>query len=277
MLKPTKTNHELKECYKVRRTSDYSLFKMLEGNRDINHAEKVGKSIDTIGLLPIPIIVNEMMEIFDGQGRFEACVKRNLPIYYMIIANLRMNDVRNLNSCSTIWKSDDYVKSFAIGEDRKESYIYLQALRNRYPQFSYKILCMATVNAYGEHQIRRDIKNGDFECDESGYNQALNILDWLSQFTEYIDKIPGKSDYMNCALAYAYGNESVDNDYLLEKFKKRYASVPEIASVRGSIESIEKLYNYRIDKVHEEIYIISEFEREVRKQQGKNKRRRKCN
>jgi ParB-like chromosome segregation protein Spo0J len=69
------------------KTTDYKLFKINKLNRIVQtgHIEKLKKSIEKVGYLKYnPIIVNEDMEIIDGQHRYFACVKLNLPIYYEV-------------------------------------------------------------------------------------------------------------------------------------------------------------------------------------------------
>ena len=63
-------------------TTDYDIFKRLEGNRaDIERrAKKVIKSIKAVGQIKAPIIVNERFEIIDGQARAEAFRRLGLPI-----------------------------------------------------------------------------------------------------------------------------------------------------------------------------------------------------
>ena len=55
-------------------TRDYDQFKKLNGNRNINESQVDGivHSILEVGYQPVPILVNEFMEIIDGQHRLEA-------------------------------------------------------------------------------------------------------------------------------------------------------------------------------------------------------------
>ena len=59
----------------VHTTTDYFLFKPINGNRNINrlHLSRLKKSIEENYLFTV-IIVNENYEIIDGQHRFE-CIK----------------------------------------------------------------------------------------------------------------------------------------------------------------------------------------------------------
>lgn len=58
---------------RIYKTDDHTLFKKLEGNRDVRSVEKIIKSIDNVGYVLSPILVNEKYEVIDGQNRLEAC------------------------------------------------------------------------------------------------------------------------------------------------------------------------------------------------------------
>lgn len=70
----------------VNQSTDYSKFKFLELNRKVNQ-----KHVDNLIRLNeersryhlFPIVVDEQMNIIDGQHRYTACKKSNKPIYYL--------------------------------------------------------------------------------------------------------------------------------------------------------------------------------------------------
>ncbi|MBQ2600753.1 ParB N-terminal domain-containing protein [bacterium] len=68
----------------VYRTTDYDKFKTLDGNRTVekSRVNKILKSINDNGYIHCPIIVNERMEIIDGQGRLEAVKQLGIPVEY---------------------------------------------------------------------------------------------------------------------------------------------------------------------------------------------------
>ena len=70
---------------KIHVTSDYSKFSYLVGNRDIvnKHVKDLSGHIDERDL-SIPIIVNENMEVCDGQHRLEAYKVLGLPVHYIV-------------------------------------------------------------------------------------------------------------------------------------------------------------------------------------------------
>ncbi len=63
-----------KEVNKVYQTSDLSIFKQIEGNRvpNLQHIKRLADSIRVYGMKCNPILVNERMEVIDGQHRLMA-------------------------------------------------------------------------------------------------------------------------------------------------------------------------------------------------------------
>lgn len=77
-------NNILEKDLKTYITRDYSVFKYLKGNRGIN-LKNVNSIVDNVrdnGLLPTIVIVNENMEVIDGQHRIEAFKQLNLPVEF---------------------------------------------------------------------------------------------------------------------------------------------------------------------------------------------------
>ena len=83
---------------KISKTWDYDKFTFFKGNRNIkpHHKNKLAESFK-IKQLPIPIIVDELFRIADGQHRLEVCKDLGLPIYYSVISNIEMDDVQRVN------------------------------------------------------------------------------------------------------------------------------------------------------------------------------------
>lgn len=113
------TNEEIKENVmnnlRIFRTTDYSIFKFNESNRDINklNLKKIKESIQKIGFQSNKrILVNENMEIVDGQHRFVACKELGLPIEYEIVDECE-NLYINLNIGSKPLSAIDYVKYYS--------------------------------------------------------------------------------------------------------------------------------------------------------------------
>lgn len=94
-------------------TNDYSKFKTLQGNRNVNalHVRRLKESFKEAYLLT-PIVINQSYEIIDGQHRFEAAKEMGLPVNFIICNNYSLKEVQLLNNNMKNWRKEDYLKAF---------------------------------------------------------------------------------------------------------------------------------------------------------------------
>jgi len=107
--------NQLKQKQKMK-TNEYSMFKLSKTNRPITegHVSRLVDSINKYGYLNSrPITVNRHFFIIDGQHRFEACKRLNLPILYEM-DNLEINEGQiHLNMTQDKWTSKDFINCHA--------------------------------------------------------------------------------------------------------------------------------------------------------------------
>ena len=97
----------------VHTTTDYFLFKPIDGNRNKNvlHLKRLKQSMEQNYLFTV-IIVNENYEIIDGQHRFEIIEELGLPLHYIICDGYGLSEVHVLNQNSKNWQADDYLQGY---------------------------------------------------------------------------------------------------------------------------------------------------------------------
>lgn len=169
-------NNILEKDLKTYITRDYSVFKYLSGNRDINlhNVNNIVKNVLENGLLPTIVIVNENMEVIDGQHRIEAFKQLNLPVEFQIRKGLGLKDCIAYNVSSKKWETVDYIKSYA--ERGIDDYITLKKcideyegvhMINKIKLFFKRLFC--------KHEFTWCVKNEMFHC-ISGETQYLVCL-----------------------------------------------------------------------------------------------------
>lgn len=244
-------------------TRKYDMFRFLDGNRDVKHFKKLVKSLVAIGILYQPVLVNENYEIVEGQGRFLAMQELNLPVLYVVQKGIGIKECRFLNSCSTNWGIKDHVHSYANGSDKREAYIYLEQLQREFPQFGIRIIYSAAsskpIGMGGG--ISQNLKSGEIEISESDYERGRKVLAYLDRFSPYLKTLTGRVECMQKALIFCYNNETVDNEYLLEKVTKYYQRIQSIVTEKESIEKLEMVYNFGNLGGREEIMLGDAFKR----------------
>lgn len=167
-------------------TTDYSQFKMINGNRMLNkrNLSKLLKSIDE-ELLVIPIIVNEKLEVCDGQHRLECCRLLKKPVYFIIQEGYGLSQIQRCNSTSSTWVKSDYLNMFI--ESGNENYIKFNAVRNRFGLNVYSLLKISSViQCQTLSTINHSFENGNYIFDEITEKGVCEFLEALEDFSEFL-------------------------------------------------------------------------------------------
>lgn len=129
----------------VYETTDYAQFKFLDGNRVTKKAnlKRLENSIKEEYLMS-PILVNEKMEIIDGQHRFKIANKLSIPIRYIKAPGYGLKQVQRLNTNMSNWKQTDYLHAYC--ELGYPEYIKFREFMEDYPQFTFEASKMILIN-----------------------------------------------------------------------------------------------------------------------------------
>lgn len=248
---------------KVYKTDDLSVFKTLEGNRSIEKAreKKICDSIIKHGYIHCPIIVNEKMEVIDGQGRLAALKKLGLPAEYIVFEGMSIKECIALNIYQTGWSILDYIESFADRGNR--SYRFLLHLITKYKDLNTGICLNAITGTTGNNnRVMKEIKSGEFECTGDQYEKADELLGYVMRFLKTIKNFnKGAIPYICTAIMFAYQLEDVDRERLVDKFEKYYGmdDIPQFIDVNGALKILSTVYNRRNPK--EKIYFEVEYDK----------------
>lgn len=95
----------------ILQTMDYSKFKKLKGNRNVDpvRVQRIIQSIKKVGYITSPLIVNEDLEVIDGQGRLEALRILGLPVEYIVHENIGIDECISMNINQINWVDRDYI------------------------------------------------------------------------------------------------------------------------------------------------------------------------
>ena len=240
---------------KVNETTDYSRFKRLEGNRDVSEAriKKIMGSIRKVGYVMSPIIVNEQYQVIDGQGRLEALKRLGLPVHYIVVPNIGIDECIAMNMNQSNWTLIDYITSHA--ETGNVSYIYLLNLIKTYSkQISLKVILYVVTGRIDN--TTSAVKDGNVVCTTDGYERAQRVLSWLSGLTEIFKRVGGHTEYYYDALAFCYDDPEIDNDRMTEKLIQLQANLIPVTTMLQAFEQIEDIYNNRTRK---KVYIKTNY------------------
>lgn len=186
-----------KECAKVYKTNDETLFKFMDNNRivDRNNVAKIQESILTYGFLNQPILVSKDFQIIDGQHRYEAwrqMDKATRPEIKFIIETSD-NDIEHLckltNLVSKSWKDIDFVRFYANSSiPNSKDYQTILDVLNYCEENKFRVTVMFVVNLLAKtdnSDMIRAVKNGEFVAKNSKA-KCISIIDRMLKFKEVL-------------------------------------------------------------------------------------------
>lgn len=175
-----------KEERTVNRTTDYSLFKTLSANRPLTdpHVGGIIKSIEEHGswLQDEPILVNENMEVIDGQHRLAAHKRLELPIYYTVVEGLGIKRAHVMNRARRNWTIIDWMNSYA--NSGNQNYVRFVKLYEENEEFSPGVIICACYEKPLAQALSKKFREGELSLSEEDVVTAQKRLNMLAELHE---------------------------------------------------------------------------------------------
>ena len=118
----------------VKFTKRYDLFSKVPGNRDVNggHLIQLTKSMRTNGSLITPILVNEKMEVIDGQHRLEALKELKREVPFIQVSGYGPREMQVMNQQQKNWRHPDFLHYYT--KQKKDAYVMLTNFMIEFPK-----------------------------------------------------------------------------------------------------------------------------------------------
>lgn len=231
----------------IKKTNNYSMFKSLEGNREIRdrRVDKIVQSIVKIGYITSPILVNEKMEVIDGQGRLSALERLGLPVEYIVHEGIGIEECRQMNIHQSNWGDYDYIQSYATRGS--EDYQRLQSLVDQFKDLPIGVVShsasqsdLTSFSGGMSHKIRA----GKFICTKEMHEKAKWELDYAASFKQVAKSIGGTKGPFFCATIYAYRCLDINQrNRLAEEIRKHALEIPSMNKVELFLKYFDDFYN----------------------------------
>lgn len=254
----------------IKSTTNYEMFKKLEGNRatTVARVNKIKKSIMTVGYITSPILVNENMEIIDGQGRFEALKELRLSVEYIVQPGLNVKECIAMNIYQTNWKVVDYIKSYAAKGN--PDYLRLTSLMSEFPLVATTEIMAIALFEIGRFDALK-VREGNLEITDEQYEAAREKLQFVYPVAEEYKNITRIRLIINAMLYCLYIPE-IDKYRLKNKVISvlETGKIPPIPTVDEAMQFMEEIYNRNSKR--ETLYIYTEYRKRVeeRERRGLN-------
>ena len=167
-------------------TSDLTQFKKLKGSRKVNPTSlrRLINSITQNGFLDNPIIVNESMEVIDGNARLEAARRLKSELCFLVKSGYGFQEHVEMNVNVANWKLHNFAKSYA--QRGYQDYIDLNKFLEENSEFSLTNCLSLLSNTSGFNQ-GDSFRLGTWKIKD--YDTAQYNVDFLRTIKQHIGKI----------------------------------------------------------------------------------------
>ena len=249
----------------IRRTTDYSIFQKMTGNRAVDEKRVRGlmESIKKIGWIGTPIIVNERMEVIDGQGRLEALRRLEMPVDYIIIDGLSLDVCRTMNTHNVAWRTIDYVDSYA--NTGSPDYQRVRQLMMMYKVPLETLMLAVGTEASGKKY--EQIKNGGLVFDSEDYEAAIRKMEIYSKYYPAFKHIGGQRRTKEKVIFYLidYADKHpFDHDKMIAVIASADPYTMHAQNFDRLLESVQDAWNFGRKK--NKMYFYEEYRLETKLQ-----------
>jgi len=237
-------NH--KEVNKVYKTSNLSIFKDIDGNRvpNLQHIKRLADSIRVYGMKCNPILVNERMEIIDGQHRLMAAKEAESFVYYIIVKGYSLSEVHTLNLNQKNWSKKDFMEGYA--NMNIKSYVKLKEFIQKNEDFSMPI-CMAFCNNTTDNSHNKLGENLEVFEDGSWKGRDFNLgQEWANKIRMVQPYYLGyNTSVFVGTLITLFKNENFDFNEFMHKIRLQPTALVDCRNRAQYKTLIEDIYNWR--------------------------------
>lgn len=234
---------EYKVVGQIFETDDYDFFKPLKGNRDVGNVKAIQKSIEDVGYMLDPILVNEKHEVVDGQHRLEALKTMGIPVKFMIQEGIGLKECQAMNTGQRNWGALDYIKSYAVTGNA--NYVRLLSLYSKYG----KAFGLDGIIGIAYHPKEggsfASVKDGSLTMTEQRYEIATNRMDFLLDtgiLQLFEEKKLFKRVFWN-AIGYAFRHPDVSIRELVERLMKSPLEIVTYSKTVDELKLFDEIYN----------------------------------
>jgi len=244
----------------MQKTSDYSKFRQIDGNRKVNqgHVNRLAQAIERKNLLQyFPVLLNEDMEVIDGQHRLSAASKLDVPIYYEIVPGLTLTDVVSINTNSKSWNINDFIDSY-IELGHKDFEVLREFMDTYHFNASTSAMLLSGYSGYFSTnqakggQITNKIKSGEFKV--VSLQLAEKIAKQVQELKHHTDFDGTKDREFIGALLALNANKDFDFEKLAAKLRLKNLVIEKRPTTKYYLIHIEELYNHGVYRNNIELY-----------------------
>lgn len=232
-------------------TTNYNMFRLADYNRNVEpqHVQQLINEAKAGHKFLQPVIVNEKMEVIDGQHRLKAIQELKQPVEYIIKPGTGKDDVISMNNTQKSWSPKAWIQSYANAGNRNYQALLQEVDKPRKLTVSPNLLAKLFADPYATaNQDKPSVRTGKFKFDYQNAPHAEKVVnDAISLTEEYRRGHYGT--LLRSILESLWILESKDKfdfDYLFKKMTEdEFDNAAQKENPRDAVLSLLKVYNRR--------------------------------
>ena len=237
---------DAREMRPVYSTKDYEAFSFITGNRNINksHLEKLRKSILEM-YIPVPIVVNENLEIIDGQHRFIICKTEGLALLFIQIKGLNLTHVQKINELMRIWTAEAFMDCYcdlALESEYREyaDYVEYKEFKRSYGFGHNETQAILTNQKMFSGNLSERFRNGTFKIVD--LRKATSVAERIAKVGKYYQGYKRRGFVL--AMLQCFAIPEYNHDRFLSKLSYQTYKLNDQPNYKQYLQIIQDVYNY---------------------------------
>ena len=229
-------------------TKDYDQFSFREENRSIieSHVKSLMFRIEMKNMLHLnPIIVNQDMEVVEGQHRLEAAKRLQVPIYYVIDDSFKPSDIITLNTGRKNWSTEDYLNFYVA-----QGYEEYQKLQDFMKEFKITKVRHAMLWQGKNARNYLEFKNGQYKFEITpDLKKSFVNADLFLKILRDINFRPKsilKNNLFLLAIKKFFTSPFINSEFFFDQFEKVPHFLRMCTTVEEYLQCLAAIHNYRM-------------------------------
>ena len=237
---------DAREVRTIYTSKDYEAFSFITGNRNINksHLEKLRKSMTEM-FIPIPIVVNEQLQIIDGQHRYMICKEEGWPLSFMQVKGLTLVHVQKINELMKVWTAEAFMHCYCdlaleTKDGSYDDYVEYREFKRQYGFGHNETQAILTNQRMFSGNLSERFRNGTFKI--KNLSLARDTAEKISSVGKYYQGYKRRGFVI--AMLHCFATPEYDHDRFLSKLSYQTYKLSDQSNYKQYLQIAQDIYNY---------------------------------
>ena len=195
--------------------------------------------------IPVPIVVNENLDIIDGQHRFVICKEEGIAVHFIQIKGLNLTHVQKINELMRVWTAEAFMHCYcdlALENEYGEydDYLEYREFKRNYGFGHNETQAILTNQKMFSGNLSERFRNGTFKIVD--IRKATNVAKRITDVGKYYRG--NKRRGFVLAMLQCFAIPEYNHDRFLSKLSYQTYKLTDQPNYKQYLQIIQDIYNY---------------------------------